>query len=364
MTDDKSKIRKDALACYNNCKGNCASTYDTANTVCLYCLEYILRRPNPNKSERQDINLKEIFDRVDKEKPNNEIKKSKTKIKKFRFPIALIEFPLSKNDKSPIEIPYRNKIYIVEALESVYGSYEIRTPRQHKPMDTKTLLATLYFTHYFDNKNQFENKTFENKFTEWLDLLEIPNKSTGYCRKAIIEGLEYLVNSTLYHYHAWNYKKRIREAFIKGDKLPSFSMFHILDEVHHLTKKDKRKSKLKVKIGETFYNKIQERYTYLELEKVLPLSDIALNLYMFIKKQYDKTTFVKVPYPFELLKEHIGITDKNITYSRQTFDNAFKDLKDKGLVNEYDYKVELFDGTDSIRFEFIKGLTPVNNFKK
>jgi len=288
----------------------------------------------------------------------NKIKKSRTKRKDFKFPIDLIEFPLSKKDKNPIETPYRNKIYIVKDLKSIYGGYGIRTVREHKPMDTKVLLATLYFTHYFDKKNQFENKTFENKFTDWLELLKIPSKSTGYYRKAIIEGLDYFVNTTIYSYHAWNYSTREREAFKKGDDLPAFSVFHIINEFHHLKNKGKRKSKLRVEIGETFYSKIQERYTYLELDKVLPLSDIALNLYMFIKKQYEPTTFVKVPYPFELFIEDMGITDKHTTNARRTFDNAFKELKDRGLVNEYDYDIKEFDGTDSISFTFVKGLTP------
>lgn len=355
MQDDISKIRKEALKCYNDCKGYCPSTYDTANTVCLYCLEFIRRIKNPNKRERQDINLKEMFDKVDKNTPENEIEKSRTKIKTFKFPVSLIEFPLSKKDENPTEVKYRNKIYIVDDLKSLYGSYQVRTIRQHKPIDTKTLLATLYFTYHF------KNKTFENKFKNWLDLLEF--EDTGYYRRELIEGLDFLANTTLYHYHAWNYEKRARETLKKGDRLPSFSVFHILDEYHYLTEKNKRKSKLKVKIGETFYNKIQERYTYIELEKVIPLSDISLNLYMFLKKQYDKSTFVKVPYAFKLLREHIGITDKNITNARKTFDNAFKDLKDRNLIKEYDYKIELLDGTDSIRFEFVKSLTPVNNLK-
>jgi len=308
----------------------------------------------PNKRERQDMNLKEVFDRVDTS--NNEIKKSRTKIKTFKFPIDLMEVHLNKKDKNPTEVKYRNKIYIVKDLKSLYGGYGIRTIREHKPMDTKTLLATLYFTHYFDNKNQFENKTFENAFKSWLDLLDL--EDTGYYRKAIIEGLDYLANTTLYHYHAWNYSTREREAFKKGDDLPAFSVFHIINEFHHLKDKGKRKSKLRVEIGETFYSKIQERYTYLELEKVLPLSDIALNLYMFLKKQYDKTTFVKIPYPFELFREDMGITSKNITDAKRIFDNAFKDLKDRELVEEYDYKIELLDGTDSISFTFVKGLTP------
>ena len=358
---DSFSISK-AKKCYNGVgnKGNCGGSYDTNDKVCEYCLEYLCKRPNPNKKERSDIDLNELLNKSDKNTPDSEIKKLKTKIKTFRFPIDLIEFPLSKNYKNPTEVEYRNKIYIVEDLRSLYGSYQVRTVRNHKPMDTKILLATLYFTDYFKNKKQFENKTFENKFIEWLELLEV--KDTGYYRKAVLEGLDFLENTTLYHYHAWNYKKGIRETFKKGGGLPSFSVFHILDEYHHLTEKHKRKSKLKVKIGETFYNKIQERYTYIDIEKVLPLSDIALNLYMFLKKQYDKTTFVKIPYPFELFRYHIGITDKNITYARRTFERAFKDLKDKGLIREYDYNIEVLDNTDSITFRFVKSLTPVNNF--
>jgi len=77
---------------------------------------------------------------------------------------------------------------------------------------------------------------------------------------------------------------------------------------------------------------------------------------MFLKKQYDKSTFVKIPYAFELLRDHIGITDKNITQARETFDNAFKDLKDRGLIKEYDYKIELLDDEEYTQFKFTKGL--------
>lgn len=350
MSDDIIKIRKDALKCYNRCKGNCSGSYDNNDKICAYCLEYLRRKPNPDKRRRQDINLKDMFEKVDKDTSKRGSKKSKTTIKSFKFPVSLIEFPLSKKYKNPTEVKYRNKIYIVDELKSLYGSYQVRTPRQYKPMDTKTLLATLYFT------DEFKNKSFENKFIDWLDLLNL--QDTGYYRREIIKGLDFLLNTTLYHYHAWNYKKGNREAFIRGDKLPSFSMFHILDEVHHFKEKGKRKSKLRTEVGDTFYNKIQERYTYIEIEKVLPLSDIALNLYMFLKRQYDKSTFVKIPYAFKLLRYHIGITSKNVTDAKRIFDNAFKDLKDRGLIKEYDYKIELLDGTDSISFTFVKSLTP------
>jgi len=100
----------------------------------------------------------------------------------------------------------------------------------------------------------------------------------------------------IYHYHTWNYSKRGREALKKGDELPSFSVFHILNEFHHLKEKGKRKSKLKVEFNETFYKNIFKRYTLIKIEKVISLTDISLNLYMFLKRQYDPSTFVVDPY--------------------------------------------------------------------
>ncbi len=45
--DIKEKISKEAYKCYNRCRGNCSATYKTANEVCLYRLEFIIKIKRP-----------------------------------------------------------------------------------------------------------------------------------------------------------------------------------------------------------------------------------------------------------------------------------------------------------------------------
>lgn len=85
------KIKKEAHKCYNLCKGYCSATYETANEVCLYCLEFILRRPNPNKKE------------TDIEPQRKEIEIPKYMLKKSKFSIDLIDFPI----KNPLNYKKR-----------------------------------------------------------------------------------------------------------------------------------------------------------------------------------------------------------------------------------------------------------------
>ncbi len=79
-SSQKNKISKEAYKCYNRCRGNCSATYKTANEVCLYCLEFIIKIPRP-KNLKINSDLKEI------EIPKYILKKSK-------FPIDFIDFPI------------------------------------------------------------------------------------------------------------------------------------------------------------------------------------------------------------------------------------------------------------------------------
>ena len=85
-SSQKNKISKEAYKCYSGCRGNCSAIYKTANEVCLYCLEFILRRSNPNKKE------------TDIEPQHKEIEIPKYKLKKSKFPIDLIDFAIRKID--------------------------------------------------------------------------------------------------------------------------------------------------------------------------------------------------------------------------------------------------------------------------
>lgn len=352
----KSKIEtlfKEAIKCFN--KNNyCSASFENPHSEkCFYCLEHIKGLKPPDNLKAKLINKKrgsEITKKV-KKSPGKEVEVPESRIirKSFRFPINIAEFPLKKY-KSPKISKHNKDTYFLEDAKSIYGDYSIISPRQYRPMDLKVFLASLYFT------DQHKNRVFENKFIEWIDLLELID--SGYYRSRILEGHTYLTQSILIHYHAWNYEKRKREEFKKGDRLPGFSIFHILDSFHHLSEKGKRKSKLKLEFNETFYKDLFNRYIFIEFEKVLPLSDISFNLYVFLKKQYEKEIFVNIPYSFEELKEMIGITSKNITDARRIFDNAFKGLKDRGLIKEYDYKIKLIEGEEVIRFRFVRSLKP------
>ena len=350
---DLEKLFKKAYKCFSK-NSYCSISFKDPHLSdkCFFCLKHIKGLKPPDNLKAKFINKKrgsEIIKKV-KKSPGKEIEIPESRIikKTFRFPISIAEFPLGKG-KSLEKLSK----YEVEQLRSIYGEYVSITPRQYRPMDLKVFLASLYFT------NQYKNRIFENKFIEWIGLLDIQDSS--YYRRRIIGGLKYLTQSVLIHYHAWNYEKRKRETFEIGedkDKLPDFSVFHILNAFHHLSEKGKRKSKLKLEFNETFYKELFNRYIFIEFEKVIPLSDISFNLYVFLKKQYQKEIFVNILYPFEELKEQIGITSKNITDARRIFDNAFKDLKDRELIREYDYKIKSVEGEEVIRFKFIKSLKP------
>ncbi len=98
MSDDLSKIRKKARSCYNRCKANCSATYKTADEVCLYCLEFIIKIPRP-KSLKINSDSKEI------EIPKYEIKK-------FKFPIDLMEFSI-KEPLHFIKVDYEGETSII-----------------------------------------------------------------------------------------------------------------------------------------------------------------------------------------------------------------------------------------------------------
>ncbi|MBA7684800.1 hypothetical protein ES703_93213 [subsurface metagenome] len=353
MDSDLETLFKEAYKCFNK-NSYCSISFKDPNLskICFFCLKHIKGLKPPDNLKVKFTNKKrgsEITKKV-KKSPGKEVEIPESRIirKSFRFPINIAEFPLKKGESLEKLSKYK-----VEQSRSIYGEYVSISPRQYRPMDLKVFLASLYFT------NQYKSKIFENKFIEWIGLLDIQDSS--YYRRRIIGGLKYLTYSVILHYHAWNYEKRKRETFKIGedeDNLPDFSVFHILDAFHHLSEKGKRKSKLKLEFNEVFYKDLFNRYIVIEFEKVLPLSDISFNLYVFLKKQYEKNVFVNIPYSFEKLKEQIGITDKNITYSRRTFDNAFKDLKDRGLIKEYDYKIELVEGEEVIKFKFVRSLKP------
>ncbi|MBA7493089.1 hypothetical protein ES702_03644 [subsurface metagenome] len=267
-------------------------------------------------------------------KPSN-----KKIIKKFKFPIDLIEFPIKYSEDAVTKKDDEGKRTLEVYLKGKYGPYHIETPRKYKLMDIRTLLATLYFTDYH------KERIYTERFTNWLNLLEV--EDTGFYRKSIIEGLDYLKKTTFYTPCLYDTEKQTRDYFnLKEDRkidwknLPSFSVWSILDSYHHLSEERKRKSEIKLYVGDSFYERIfKDRFfSLINFKKVLPLRDIALNLYLFVKRQ-DPKNIGNFPNNFKLFKEHIGITTKNITWARQIFEKAWQDIQDEGLLSDYEYKI-------------------------
>lgn len=270
------------------------------------------------------------------------MKKSTNKkiLKRFKFPIDLIEFPIKYSKEVKIKKDDKEDKTLEVYLEGRYGPYHIETPRKYKLMDIRTFLATLYFADF--NKERI----FKEKFINWLDLLEVPD--TGFYRKSIIEGLDYLMKTIFYTPYIYDTEKQLRDFTPKlNDKgeidwknLPSFSVWGILDSYHHLREEKKRKSEIKVIIGTDFYERIfkDKYFTLIDFKKVLPLRDVALNLYLFVRRQ-DPKYIENFPNDFELLKAHIGITDTKKIRAKETFDKAWDGIKKQELLENYCYEL-------------------------
>jgi len=285
-------------------------------------------------------------------------------IKKFKFPIDLIEFPIKYSKEAITKKDDEGKSTLEVYLKGRYGPYHIETPRKYKLMDIRTLLANLYFTDYH------KERIYTERFTNWLDLLEV--EDTGFYRKAILNGLDYLERTIFYTPYIYDTEKQLRNSSFnftdKGEidwkNLPSFSVWRILDSYHHLSEEKKRKSEIKVILGTDFYERIfkDKYFSLIDFKKVIPLKDISLNLYLFVHRQ-DPKYIEKFPVIFEDLKAHIGITTKNITRARQIFEKAWQDIKDARLL--LNYKYELKEKENLIWFYIKKSLEKsVDNFKQ
>ncbi|MBA7490746.1 hypothetical protein ES702_01289 [subsurface metagenome] len=141
-------------------------------------------------------------------------KRRKYKLKKFKFPIDLIEFPIKYSTVLKV---LKGKEKLLEFyLEGRYGPYYIDAPRKYKLMDIRTLLATLYFTDYY------KDISFEEKFTNWLNLLEVSD--TGFYIISILKGLNFLKTTTFYTPCIYDTQKQQRY----------FTLWVILDSYYHL----------------------------------------------------------------------------------------------------------------------------------
>ncbi|GAH54462.1 unnamed protein product, partial [marine sediment metagenome] len=119
--------------------------------------------------------------------------------------------------------------------------------------------------------------------------------------------------------------------------------------------KQRRKYHFEIHLGDTVYKEIyNNKYTLLELEKILDLSRIAMNLFLYLITQ-NPFNLYKYPKDFEMLKAHIGITDTNLVRAKKTFDNAWENIKKKGLLKGYRYRepfISKKDNREKIKFSF------------
>jgi len=264
----RSIRKKRANDCYKEYKGDCI--VESSNTIrlhpefCNYCKKLKSKISQlPFKKERSEIVLKEFL--------SKEIKTPKYEIQKFKFPIDLIDYPIKKTKDFKI-INKKGKSTLELFLSGYYGEYLIKTFREFKIMDYRILLAVLYFADYH------KDKTFNNKFIDWLDLLEVAD--IPFYRKSITMGMDFLSDLKFYTPYIYDSQlKRRSSSFSLTEKgeidfsnLPSFSVFHLIDSYHHIRQKDKRKSKIKVKLSDIFYKRIflDKYYTLIDFKKILP----------------------------------------------------------------------------------------------
>jgi len=109
-----------------------------------------------------------------------------------------------------------------------------------------------------------------------------------------------------------------------------------------------------------FINGYKRTIQLIELEKVLSLSQIALNLYLYLTIQ-SPSKLSKYPKDFGELKAQIGITTKNITRSKQIFEKAWSDIKSKGLLKGYRHSkffISKKDNREKIRLSKQRDLMP------
>lgn len=348
-------FKKRANECYKEHNNGRDCMVESSNTIrrhpwCDQC-EKLKKIKPPGNLKAKSINKKKRSEVILKEPLKKEISLSKEleipdqTIKKFKYPYLLASYPFFKDTSKFYKLLVKHTIDEEESLENIaygmYGEYKIISYRNPKLMDIKVLLVNIYLSDYF------KSRRYEVSIKEFLEYLKL--ESTGYYRNEILKSQHYLKNTTFitpiidfntgkkYGIHEWSILAEFK--------------FH--DE-------KKRKYHFEILLGDSFYKNIQKDYTLIELGKVLSLSYIALNLFLFLTTQSPSKLY-KYPKDFENLKISVGITTKNITRSKQIFEKAWKNIKSKGLLKGY-RKSELFiskkDNREKIRFSKQRGLNP------
>ena len=336
---------KEAFKCFNSKEGNCNISYSDPNLFdkCFYCLEKI-QGINPPKNMKGSNPLKSVKSKkkgsetILKKSPGKELEKPDYSIKKFKYPYLLASYPFFKDRSKFYKLSVgklKGEEQLVNYAYSMEGEYKISSYRNPKLMDIKVLLVNIYLSDYF------KSRRYKISVKDFLGRLNL--ESTGHYRNEILKSLHFLKNTTFitpiidfntgkkYGIHEWSI----------------LSEFKFHDE-------KRRKYHFEILLGDSFYKNMQKDYTLIELKKVLDLSKIALNLFLYLKTQ-NPFNLYKYPKDWELLKIAIGITTKHITESRKTFEKAWSDIKSKGLLKGY-RKSEVYifkkDNKKKIRFSF------------
>lgn len=345
----KDLIKKRANECYKKNNNGRDCLVEKGSTIrlhlhCDYCEKILKFTPKfTNKKKRSEIILKEPLKK--EISLSKELEIPNQTIKKFKYPYLLASYPFFKDSSKFYKLLVKHTIDEEESLENIaygmYGEYKIISYRNPKLMDIKVLLVNIYLSDYF------KSRRYEVSIKEFLEYLKL--KSTGYYRNEILKSQHYLKNTTFIT-PIIDYKTGKKYGIHEWSILAEFK-FH--DE-------EKRKYFFEILLGDSFYKNIQKDYTLIELKKVLRLSQIALNLFLFLTTQSPSKLY-KYPKDFKDLKIAIGITTKNITWAMKTFEKAWKDIKSKGLLKGY-RKSEVFvsknDNRKKIRFSKQKDLTP------
>ncbi|MBA7492287.1 hypothetical protein ES702_02836 [subsurface metagenome] len=337
---------KEAFKCFNSKEGNCNISYSDPNLFdkCFYCLEKI-QGINPPKNMKGSNPLKSVKSKkkgsetILKKSPGKELEIPDQTIKKFKCPYLLASYPFFKDDSKFYNLSVKHlkgEEELVNYAYSMEGEYKISSYRNPKSMDIKVSLVNIYLSDYF------KSRIYEVSVKEFLGHMKL--KSTGYYRNEILKSQHFLKNTTFIT-PIINYKTGKKFGIHEWSILSEFK-FH-----------DEKRGKYfyEIHLGDTVYKEIHNnKYTLLELEKVLDLSRIALNLFLYLKTQ-NPFNLYKYPKDWELLKIAIGITTKHITESRKTFEKAWSDIKSKGLLKGY-RKSEVYifkkDNKKKIRFSF------------
>lgn len=335
--------KKRAKECYKENNNGEDCMVEISNTIrinpsfCKYC-EKLKKVKPPDNLKAKFINKKEGSEIILKKSPDKELEIPDGTIKKFKYPYLLTSYPFLKDKNKFLAVLYEGEELLLNQVSGMCGDYKIFSYRDPKLIDIKVSLADIYLSDYF------KSRIYEVSVKEFLKLLKL--ESTGYYRNKILESQHYL-KTTNFITPIINFKTGEKSGIHEWSILSEFKYWD----------KQRRKYYYEVHLGDTVYKDIHNnKYTLLELEKVLSLSKIALSLYLYLTTQSPSKLY-KYPKDFEELKKAIGITTKHTTWAKKTFEKAWSDIKSEGLLKGYRHSkifISKKNNREKIRFSFSK----------